>query len=94
MTTVISPTLVNDMHSINYIYPLTINDISLSDAGQYSCTARIRSNGINNVMNSDIVDQDTIVNLRCEFIYITLLLIICVIIASSHSTRSSSYSHS
>ena len=68
MTTVISPTFVNDMYSINYTYPLTINNISLSDAGQYSCTARIRSNGINNLMGSDTVDQDTIVNVKCKYL--------------------------
>ena len=66
----ISPTPVNDMYSINYTYPLTINNISLSDAGQYSCTARIRSNGITNVMGSDTVDQNTIVNVKCECIVI------------------------
>ena len=62
----VSPTPVNDMYSINYSYPLTINNISLSDADQYSCTARIRSNGITNVMNSDIIDQDTIFNVKCK----------------------------
>ena len=62
------PTLVNDMYSINYTYPLTINNISLADAGQYSCTARIRSNGITNVMGSDTIDQDTIVNAKCKYI--------------------------
>ena len=67
MTTVISPTLVNDMYSINYTYPLTINNISLSDAGQYSCTARIRSNGITNVMGSDTVTNHTIVNIKCKY---------------------------
>ena len=65
---VISPTPVNDMYSINYTYPLTINNISLSDAGQYSCTGRIRSNGITYVIGSDIVDQDTIVNVKCKYI--------------------------
>ena len=65
MTTVISPTPVND--SINYTYPLTIYNINLSDAGQYSCTARIRSNGITNVMGSDTVTNYTIVNIKCKY---------------------------
>ena len=58
-TTMISPTPVNDMYIINYAYPLTINSINSSHAGQYSCTARIRSNGITNVMGSDTVVQDS-----------------------------------
>ena len=67
----ISPTLVNDMYSINYTYLLTIN-ISLSDAGQYSCTARICSNGITNVTNSDIIDQDAMVNVKCKYMHNTV----------------------
>ena len=65
----ISPTPVNDMYSINYTYPLTINNISLSDSGQCSCTARIRSSNITNVMDSDTVIQDTIVTVKCEYIH-------------------------
>ena len=65
MTTVISPTPVNGMYSINYTYPLTINNIKLSDADQYSCTARIQSN-ITNVMDSDTVIQHTIINVKCK----------------------------
>ena len=74
----ISPTPVNDMYSINYKYPLTINNISLSDASQYSCTstARICSNNITNVMNSDTVGQDIIMNIQCKL----LVSIICNII--------------
>ena len=76
MTTVISPTLVNDMYSINYTYPLTISNISLSDASQYSCTARIRSNDTTNVMGSDTVDQDSIVNVKRKHLICIILYII------------------
>ena len=66
----VSPTPVNDMYSINYTYPLTINNISLSDAGQYSCTARIHSNGIANVMGSEIVDEVYSINVKCKYLHV------------------------
>ena len=59
-------TPVNSVH-INYTYPLTINDISLSDADQYSCGARIRG-VIDNVMNSDTITNYAIVNVKCKYI--------------------------
>ena len=52
---------------INYTYPLTINSISLSDADQYSCSARIRG-VIANVMNSDTITNYTIVSVKCKYI--------------------------
>ena len=52
---------------IDYTYPLTINGISLSDAGQYSCGARIRG-VLNYVMNSDTITSYTIVNVKCKYI--------------------------
>ena len=64
--TEISPTTVDGIHSINYTYPLTINTISLSDAGQYSCRANIRSTGIPNVLVSTTVTQDTVINISCK----------------------------
>ena len=64
------------MYSINYTYPLTINSISLSDAGQYSCTARIHSNSITNVMDSDTIDQDSIVDVKCKHLICIILYII------------------
>ena len=42
----VPPTPVNDMYSINYTYPLTINNISLSEAGKYTCISRINSKEI------------------------------------------------
>ena len=62
-----TPVDVNSVY-INYSYPLTISSISLSDADQYSCGSRIRSNGITNVMNSDMVTNYTIVNVKCKYI--------------------------
>ena len=63
----ISPTTVDDIHSINYTHPLTINTISLSDAGQYGCRASVHSTGIPNVIASDIVEHDGIVNVTCKY---------------------------
>ena len=54
------------MYSINYTYPLTINSISLSDAGQYHCTAGIQHGGIENVKNSDMVHVDTTIYIKCK----------------------------
>ena len=58
----ISPTTVDGIHSINYTYPLTINNSSLFDAARYGCRANIRSTGIPNVLVSDIVTRNSIVN--------------------------------
>ena len=64
----VPPTTMNDIHYINYTNRLTINNISLSDAGQYHCISRICSNGINNVMNSDIIMEDTAINVKSKHV--------------------------
>ena len=64
----ISPTTVDGIHSINYIYPLTFNTISLSDADQYNCRASIRSTDLPNVLESTMVTGDTVVNIACKCI--------------------------
>ena len=60
------PTTIYGIHYINYTYPLTINSISLSDAGQYSCTARIHSNGVLNLQDSYTVVQSVSITINCE----------------------------
>ena len=66
ITTTTTPVNVNSVY-INYTYPLTINNISLSDADQYSCIARIRG-VIANVMNSDTITNYTIAHVKCKYI--------------------------
>ena len=66
----ISPTTVNGTHYINYTYPLTISNASLSDAGQYRCIARILSNEIDNVINSDTVIKAKEINVKCKYVSI------------------------
>ena len=63
----LSPTSMNGIHSINYTYPLTINSISLSDAGQYRCISRILSGGVMYLQNSDPVTQDISVYINCKY---------------------------
>ena len=65
--TEISPTTFDGTHSINYTYPLTINNISLSDAGQYECIAFIRSRGIPYVGRSDTVAQELNISVKSEY---------------------------
>ena len=69
-TVEVSPTTMNGIHSINYTHPLTINSISLSDAGQYHCIARILSNEIENVINSDAVIKDIDINVKGKYVSI------------------------
>ena len=63
----IPPITMDGIHYINYTYPLTINNISLSDAGLYSCIARIRSNGIMYLLDSDTVVHSATINVSCKF---------------------------
>ena len=65
-----SPTTMNGTHYINYTYPLTINSISLSDAGQYRCIARILSGGVMYLQNSDPLTQDISVYIKCKHMLI------------------------
>ena len=51
--------------NVNYTYPLTINNINLSDAGQYRCISRILSGGAMYLQNSDPVTQDISVYIKC-----------------------------
>ena len=62
----VPPTTMNGIHYINYTHPLTINNISLSDAGQYRCIARILSGGVMYLQNSDPVTQDISVYITCK----------------------------
>ena len=63
----VSPTTMNGIHSINYTHPLTFNNTSLSDAGQYRCIARILSGGVMYLQNSDPVTQDISIYIKCKY---------------------------
>ena len=63
----VSATLDDGMYSINYTYSLTIHDVSLSDADQYSCETRIRSNEIDRVSSSDFVTQNAPIRIKCKY---------------------------
>ena len=62
----VPPTTVDGTHSVNYSHPLTIRYISLSDAGRYRCRASVRNTRVPNVIASDIITRDTIINIKCK----------------------------
>ena len=64
----VSPTLVNNIYSINYTYPLTINGISLSEAGLHNCISRIQTGGVTNLIASDFTQYNFTIIVKCKSI--------------------------
>ena len=61
-------TLSTSSYTINETYSLTIENVSISDAGQYVCRASTTSNTLL-LIHGDAVDDDINVNIMCKLLY-------------------------
>ena len=61
-------TLSTSSYTINETYSSTIENVSISDAGQYVCRASTTSN-TSLLIHGDGVDDDINVNIMCKLLY-------------------------
>ena len=66
-------TLSTSSYTINKTYSLTMESVSISDAGQYVCRASTTSN-TSLLIHGDAVDDDINVNVKCKLKYYLLKL--------------------
>ena len=66
-------TLSTSSYTINETYSLTIENVSISDAGQYVCRASTTSN-TSLLIHGDGVDDDININVMCKLKYYFLKL--------------------